>query len=177
MISGALGLSSKAVLRFRREAEAGGKLHHTNIVPIYATGEDQGIHYYAMELIDGPSLQQVIGNLRQADRDAENDNRPEASQNSGADSSGQHVGLSTILKELPSWVTETFGGQADPGSGSSTSSSSLTASDSSSSLQSGARYFDTVARMIAEVADARQRRTFRPCGCREKAENRLRSPS
>ncbi len=62
--SNALGLSSKAVLRFRREAEAGGKLHHTNIVPIYATGEDQGIHYYAMELIDGPSLQQVIGNLR-----------------------------------------------------------------------------------------------------------------
>ena len=37
VISGSLGLSSKAVLRFQREAEAAGKLHHTNIVPIYAT--------------------------------------------------------------------------------------------------------------------------------------------
>ncbi len=46
VISGSLGLSSKAVLRFQREAEAAGKLHHTNIVPIYATGEDEGTHYY-----------------------------------------------------------------------------------------------------------------------------------
>ncbi len=152
VISSALGLSSKAVLRFRREAEAGGRLHHTNVVPIYATGEDQGLHYYAMELIDGPSLQQVIGNLRQADKDAEKDNG--ASRDSSEESGSPHVGLSTVLKELPLWVTETFGGQADAGAGSSTSSRSLIASDSSSSLQSGTKYFDTVARMIAEVADA-----------------------
>lgn len=50
ILSSGLGLSSKAILRFRREAEAAGKLHHTNIVPIYTTGEDRGIHYYAMEL-------------------------------------------------------------------------------------------------------------------------------
>ena len=60
VLSSGLGLSSKAILRFRREAEAAGKLHHTNIVPIYTTGEDKGIHFYAMELIDGPSLDQVI---------------------------------------------------------------------------------------------------------------------
>ena len=60
VLSSGLGLSSKAILRFRREAEAAGKLHHTNIVPIYTTGEDKGIHFYAMELIDGPSLDAVI---------------------------------------------------------------------------------------------------------------------
>ena len=38
VLSSGLGLSSKAILRFRREAEAAGKLHHTNIVPIYTTG-------------------------------------------------------------------------------------------------------------------------------------------
>ncbi len=64
VISGSLGLSSKAVLRFQREAEAAGKLHHTNIVPIYSTGNDDGAHYYAMELIDGPSLHEVIRSLR-----------------------------------------------------------------------------------------------------------------
>ncbi len=42
VISSGLELSSKAVLRFQREAEAAGKLHHTNIVPIYSTGNDDG---------------------------------------------------------------------------------------------------------------------------------------
>src|SRR4051794_14805900 len=58
-----VSLSGKAVERFRREAEAAAKLHHTNIVPIYATGEDGGTHFYAMELIDGPSLDRVIRQL------------------------------------------------------------------------------------------------------------------
>jgi serine/threonine protein kinase len=38
---------------FRREAEAAAKLHHTNIVPVYAIGEKDGTHFYAMELIEG----------------------------------------------------------------------------------------------------------------------------
>src|SRR5260370_34002681 len=64
VLSGGLGLTSKAVQRFRREAEAAAKLHHTNIVPVYATGEQDGTHFYAMELIDGPSLDHVIRHLR-----------------------------------------------------------------------------------------------------------------
>src|SRR5262245_41399901 len=70
VLSGGLGLSPKAVPRFRREAEAAAKLHHTNIVPVYATGEENGTHFYAMELIDGPSLDTIIRQLRQA-RDGE----------------------------------------------------------------------------------------------------------
>ena len=64
VLSGGLGLTSKAVQRFHREAEAAAKLHHTNIVPVYATGEEQGTHFYAMELIDGASLDRVIRQLR-----------------------------------------------------------------------------------------------------------------
>src|SRR6266496_3368413 len=51
VLSGGLGLTPKAVQRFHREAEAAAKLHHTNIVPIYAIGEEDGMHFYAMELI------------------------------------------------------------------------------------------------------------------------------
>jgi tetratricopeptide (TPR) repeat protein len=64
VLSGGLGLTSKAVQRFRREAEAAARLHHTNIVPVYATSEEQGVHFYAMELIDGASLDYVIRRLR-----------------------------------------------------------------------------------------------------------------
>src|SRR5438045_5565357 len=69
VLSGGLGLTAKAVQRFRLEAEAAAKLHHTNIVPVYATGEEQGTHFYAMELVDGPSLDQVLKQLREASRE------------------------------------------------------------------------------------------------------------
>src|SRR5262245_49261184 len=59
-----LGLTAKALDRFRREAAAAARLHHTNIVPVYATGEECGIHFYAMELIDGTGLDVVIARSR-----------------------------------------------------------------------------------------------------------------
>src|SRR5262245_12485586 len=70
VLSGVLGLTSKAVQRFRREAEAAAKLHQTNIVPVHATGEQDGTHFYAMELIEGPSLDHVIRQLRQPGKNA-----------------------------------------------------------------------------------------------------------
>ena len=45
-----------AIQRFRTEAKAAARLHHTNVVPVYAQGEYQGQFYYAMELIEGGSL-------------------------------------------------------------------------------------------------------------------------
>ncbi len=49
-----------AVARFRRESQAAARLHHTNIVPIYAQGEYGGKFYYAMELIEGESLDSAM---------------------------------------------------------------------------------------------------------------------
>lgn len=49
-----------AIQRFRTEAMAAARLHHTNIVPVYAQGEDQGRFFYAMELVEGGSLDQAI---------------------------------------------------------------------------------------------------------------------
>ena len=65
VLEGGLGLNAEAVERFHREAEAAGKLHHTNIVSVYATGQENGIHFFAMELIEGPSLAFVIRQRRQ----------------------------------------------------------------------------------------------------------------
>ncbi len=44
------------VARFRREAQAAGRLSHPNIVPIYDFGEDGGVHYIAMEFVRGREL-------------------------------------------------------------------------------------------------------------------------
>jgi outer membrane protein assembly factor BamB len=45
-----------AMDRFKREAETVAKLHHTNIVPVFAVGCEAGVHFYAMQLIDGVGL-------------------------------------------------------------------------------------------------------------------------
>src|SRR6516162_6091968 len=50
--------------RFRREAKAAAKLHHTNIVPVYGVGECDGAHYYAMQFIRGEGLDKVLRDLR-----------------------------------------------------------------------------------------------------------------
>ncbi len=55
--------SPTAVSRFRREATAAARLHHTNIVPIYDFGESYDAYYYAMELISGQPLNVVIHKL------------------------------------------------------------------------------------------------------------------
>jgi serine/threonine protein kinase len=56
----ALGLTPQAKKRFEREARAAAKLHHTNIVPVHAVGEHDGHHFYAMDLIEGQSLDHVL---------------------------------------------------------------------------------------------------------------------
>jgi serine/threonine-protein kinase len=44
------------LVRFRNEAEAVAGLDHANIVPVYEVDEYDCCSYFAMELIDGPSL-------------------------------------------------------------------------------------------------------------------------
>jgi hypothetical protein len=39
-------------------------LNHTNIVPVYFVGSERGVHYYAMQFIDGRDLASVIAQLR-----------------------------------------------------------------------------------------------------------------
>jgi serine/threonine protein kinase len=131
VLGGGLGLTPRAVQRFRREAEAAARLHHTNIVPVYATGEQDGTLFYAMELIDGPSLDKVSRQLRQGRAAA-----AAAPTVPGDGSSGSPE----MAPTGPYTVTA-------PASG-------ATAGVTSSSLGSGGVHFDTVARLVAEVADA-----------------------
>ncbi|MSR47300.1 MAG: serine/threonine protein kinase [Planctomycetes bacterium] len=54
----------KARERFRREVDAVARLRHPAVVPIYTFVESAGVPYYAMECIDGASLEEVLSVLR-----------------------------------------------------------------------------------------------------------------
>lgn len=55
--------SEKQIARFRREAQAAARLHHTNIVSVFGVGEFDGYHYYVMEYVDGISLKSAVESL------------------------------------------------------------------------------------------------------------------
>ncbi len=50
--------------RFRREARSAAGLHHTNIVPVFAVGEQDGVPYYAMQFIQGQGIDAILDELR-----------------------------------------------------------------------------------------------------------------
>jgi serine/threonine protein kinase len=50
--------------RFKNEAQAAAGLHHTNIVPVYFVGSERGVHFYAMQFIEGQTLAAFIRQLR-----------------------------------------------------------------------------------------------------------------
>lgn len=52
--------------RFRREAELAAGLEHTNIIGVYDYDEVDGTHYYAMQLIEGRSLRDILGEIEES---------------------------------------------------------------------------------------------------------------
>src|SRR5437660_9529105 len=49
-------LQPRHLERFQSEARSAARLHHTNIVPVFGVGEQDGLHYYVMQFIHGQSL-------------------------------------------------------------------------------------------------------------------------
>jgi WD40 repeat protein/serine/threonine protein kinase len=58
------GNDARALERFRREARAAARLHHTNIVPVFEVGQDGDVCFYAMQFIPGQGLDEVLVELR-----------------------------------------------------------------------------------------------------------------
>jgi len=58
-------IDAKHLHRFRRESTAAAQLHHTNIVPVYYVGCERGVNFYAMQLIEGKTLAELITEMRE----------------------------------------------------------------------------------------------------------------
>ncbi len=58
-------LDQRQLVRFQTEVHAAASLQHPNIVPVHSVGSDRGVHYYAMQYIDGQSLACVLKELKQ----------------------------------------------------------------------------------------------------------------
>jgi hypothetical protein len=131
ILSQSLGLTEHTVARFRREAQATAKLHHPNIVPIYAQGQQDDTYYYAMELVSGASLHDIIRDLRTGSE--------------GDEAADVRVGGSSVSPELALAETELLPsgsrvGRAPGGSGGSGSSPRSTHDGSAAgSSSSGSR--------------------------------------
>jgi WD40 repeat protein/serine/threonine protein kinase len=107
--------------RFRREARAAAKLHHTNIVPVYEVGQDGDVRFYAMQLIHGQGLDVVIAELRRLRGRSGSESRVTAAardqsrwpgpgrsdQDNSGPMKGDAVKVSPVLQSI-------FGGRFDP---------------------------------------------------------------
>jgi serine/threonine protein kinase len=123
----AAALDSRQLQRFKNEAQAAAHLHHQNIVPVYAVGEERGVHFYAMQLIDGQNLAAVVDDLRR--------------QTPGNVSRTQHDPDSAPTGNLP--ITAPEETRADLGNAFSTLRT-----------ERPDGFFRTVARLVAQAAEA-----------------------
>jgi serine/threonine protein kinase/WD40 repeat protein len=148
--------------RFRREAQAAARLHHTNIVPVFGVGEHHGLHYYAMQFIHGQSLDSVLRDLRRLRRDLKSPARVQADQMTVARSvqmgllTGRFEPGDTAATQGDSKSMITVTATLAPRRESEIDGSAVLVAgdDSELSAQSEAQYFQSVARVGVQVADA-----------------------
>ncbi|TWU12566.1 Serine/threonine-protein kinase PrkC [Symmachiella macrocystis] len=77
-------LDKRQLQRFKNEAQAAAALHHPHIVPVFAVGCERGVHYYAMQYIEGRDLSDAIVQLRHLCVGAAADADAQALQSSSA---------------------------------------------------------------------------------------------
>jgi tetratricopeptide (TPR) repeat protein len=96
-------MDARQLQRFQNEARAAAGLHHTNIVPVYFVGSERGVHYYAMQFIEGRDLASVIAQQRapESDKAADPETAPALESPDGNAEIPPFAGLSTARLTKP----------------------------------------------------------------------------
>ncbi len=125
VLPASLAMDAAATERFHREARAAARLDHPHIVAVYTEGQEAGLCYYAMELVEGRGLDQIIkeihGAVSVSSRDRPDAGRPTRPDLAQAEEAGP--------QPAADW-TALYRSRA------------------------GTDYFKTVAGLMADVADA-----------------------
>jgi serine/threonine protein kinase len=172
-------LDPRHLERFRREARAAARLHHTNIVPVHGVGEQDGLHYYVMQFIQGLGLDEVLAELKRL-RQARRGPAPGPADGPRSDGDGGSAGglaaevahslltgqyapdhrergdaAPTSSEACPPAAGGEQGPSAPANRSGSTSAMHLPGqAEGTAPSESGSRYWASVARIGAQVAEA-----------------------
>jgi eukaryotic-like serine/threonine-protein kinase len=149
-------LSATHLERFRRESKAAARLHHTNIVPVFGVGDSGGVHFYAMQFIQGQGLDEVLKELKRL-RSQKGTTPPEPSERDADRSIAQQL-LEGRWTEASRAQGQAAGsrqaGGVAPAAGASDTASTAHRSGPELTVLSEFQYFRSVARMGIQVAEA-----------------------
>lgn len=126
----AAALDARQLQRFRNEAQAAAQLHHPHIVPVFGVGCERGVHFYAMQLIEGQNLAAVIHELRRECPLGEESILTESRPNTG------DLPANVLQPPAPAETGTAFGAQL-------TTEKTRRTGD----------YFRTIARLVVQAAD------------------------
>jgi WD40 repeat protein/serine/threonine protein kinase len=167
-------LDPRQLGRFQREARSAARLHHTNIVPVFGVGEQDGLHYYVMQFIPGLGLHEVLAELRRL-RQPRGGQAPTQGDAPGRPTDGpRDVSAAGVARGLlsgefrqPARAGDLTAPAAEPAAGADVAAtSSARAADTSATIhlpgqaeasalsESGHQYWQSVARVGMQVADA-----------------------
>jgi WD40 repeat protein/serine/threonine protein kinase/tetratricopeptide (TPR) repeat protein len=169
-------LDNRQLGRFQREARSAARLHHTNIVPVFGVGEQDGLHYYVMQFIPGLGLDLVLDELRRLRHPGEKQTTIQGDAPSATaatrDAAAADVARSLLSGQFRRAATAgdptIAPGNASPATSAPTGSARTPAraadtsatirlpgqSDGSTLSESGNQYWQSVARVGMQVADA-----------------------
>jgi WD40 repeat protein/serine/threonine protein kinase/tetratricopeptide (TPR) repeat protein len=159
----------KQVRRFEREAKAAARLHHTNIVPVFGVGRQDGHHYFVMQFIAGLGLDAVLENLRRLRREKSEAGPAPPSRAAAGGTRG--LTAAEVARSLIAGRVAAAGPPADgeptepldadaaapsngPPADASASAAVLPGSSGLSSSDTDCRYYRSVARIGIQVAEA-----------------------
>lgn len=169
-------LDERLLKRFKNEARAAATLEHPHIVSVHFIGCERGIHFFAMQFVDGQTLEELIRRLKS---DSPSDSTPARSAAETASLLGpsqkpppsvpaeeeQEEGQDMVVEELPAEADESssFGywlpGDAWKSSRRNAADSEAVntrarSEDPTTSLASGGSLYHRIAQLAVQAADA-----------------------
>jgi eukaryotic-like serine/threonine-protein kinase len=89
-------VDERQIARFKNEAQAAAQVNHPHIVPVFAIGQDHGVHFFAMQLIEGQSLSELLDQWRDTEASLISTSSPAGIRSQTGQTQGRLKTISTI---------------------------------------------------------------------------------